>query len=413
MTHTPIHTVNSTSNNNGKVVAAAGDRVKINGLNLRVDQAVSLPHGMKHEILVVPQSSTPSFGGFFTIDIREKNIILNEMILQIVLGPVTGTSLVGYFNPSHFFFTRIEIVVGGNVIDTVWGNESFIRTQLLKNDETRLSDNNMAGNYASSAQRTLLSSQTTTNTFYIPLKSFIRETKLSILTEAHNVQLRVYMDTLPNVFTVTSGTLLTAPILYANAICKVTRLDAGSAQHRLQDMHAHPHHSIMHDVRYGTFTVAAGTTTATIVLSPIVGDITALLFTVRASTVGTGAWNYTQLSSFAILDGSSTNIVGGQPLPASLCANVLNQDFCKSSYTTETSFGINDQKANIYIWSFSADFLESLTHGKALTSRQMRGSEQLQLVFPAALGAQVQVDVYAYNEMYLEQATTYVKKINL
>ena len=63
-----------------------------------------------------------SFGGFFTIDIREKNILLNNITLQFQLGSVVGSSsplLTGYFNPAWFFFTRIEVVEGGNVITIV------------------------------------------------------------------------------------------------------------------------------------------------------------------------------------------------------------------------------------------------------------------------------------------------------
>lgn len=409
-----IHTVNSDSRSNGKVAAAAGDRTRVGGLNLRTTQSISLPSDQRHETLIVPSSSMPSWGGFFTVDIREKNIILNNITLQMVVSAVAGTTLVGYFSPAIYHFTRIEIVQSGNVIDTIFNNEQFLRNQILEFDEDRYSLNVGMGLYSSAAQRTILSSQTTTNTFYIPLRTYFDECKPSLLTDQHNVQLRIYMDNLPNVFTVTSGTLLSAPILSCNAICKVTRLDAPSAALRLQDMSLSPHHSIIHDTRYGTFTVPSGSLSTTIVLSPIVGNVTALLFTIRSAITGVNAWNYSQLASFSILDATSSNIVGGQSLPASLCASVLNRDWCKSSYNAETSFAsVINNSANFYMWSFSADPIAALSSGQALTSRKLTGSEQLILNFPSALGSAVTVDVYAYVESIIEQSPTYIKKMSL
>lgn len=409
-----IHTVNSDSTSNGKVSAAAGQRCRVGGLNLRCTQSVSLPSDLRHETLIIPSSSLPTWGGYFTVDIRERNIILNNITLQMNVSAVAGTTLVGYFSPAIYHFTRIDIVQGGNVIDTIFNNEQFLRNQLLEYDEDRLSSNITMGLYSNSTQRTLLSSQSTTNTFYIPLKTYFDECKPNLLSDQHNVQLRIYMDTLANVFTVTSGTLVSAPILSCSAICKVSRLDATSAASILQDMTLSPHHSIIHDTRYGTFTVPTGSLSSTIVLTPIVGNVTALLFTVRSATTGAGAWNYTQLASFAILDATSTNIVGGQALPASLCANILNRDWCKSSYNTETSFySAANNAANFYMWSFSADPVAALSNGQALTSRKLTGSEQLILNFQSALGSAVTVDVYAYVESIVEQGPSHVKKMSL
>ena len=61
------HTSNTDSTSNGKVQASAGHRAKVGGLNLPANQSVSIPGGLKHETLIIPSSSTPSFGGFFTI----------------------------------------------------------------------------------------------------------------------------------------------------------------------------------------------------------------------------------------------------------------------------------------------------------------------------------------------------------
>ena len=178
-------------------------------------------------------------------------------------------------------------------------------------------------------------------------------------------------------------------------------------------MLSNPYHTFIHDTRYATFSVPSGTLTTTIVLTPIVGNITALLFTVRATTVGVGAWNFTQLASWAINDAQSTNIVGGSALPASYCANILNRDWSKSSYNTETSFNsATNNAANYYMWSLSVDPVSAMLDGQALTSRRFIGAEQLILNFPSATGAAVQVDVYAWVESVLEQGVGYVKKLS-
>lgn len=153
------HTLNSDSNSNGKVVAAAGSRTQVGSLNLRSSQAISLPGGQKHETLFVPTTSLPAWGTFYTIDIREKNIILNNITLQMVISPVTSstTAFTGYFSPAMYFFTRIEIFQSGNIIDTLLPNEQFLRTQMLDYDEVRYGSNVAMGLYSSTAQRTLLS----------------------------------------------------------------------------------------------------------------------------------------------------------------------------------------------------------------------------------------------------------------
>ena len=407
------HNVNTDSTSNSIVQASAGIRVQAGSLNLPVSQAISINSALKHELLVVPSSSMPQFGAFHTIDIREKSIILNNITLQFTTSAVAGSSLVGYFTPAYYFFQRIELVQSGNVIDTIYGNQQFLINQLLEWDEDRLAMNNAAGNYSSTAQRTLLSSQTTTNTFYVNLKSYFDQAKMSLLTQSHEIQLRVYMAPLADVFTVSSGTLTSCTMQSCNAICRITRLDTATAQQRLQEMTLRPIHNVIHDLHYSPFSVASGNTTATIILAPFVGNVSALYFTVRSSTVGFGAWAYQPLSSFALLDSGSTNIVGGLALPASLCANVLNRYWCKFSYNTETAFGINNQGANFYMWSHSADPVSAHTQGQALSSRRYTGQEQLVLTWASALSSQVQIDVYAMVENILEITPYSVNKRSL
>ena len=412
--HPPLpHEVNTTSQNGSKTASIAGHRVKVHGLNLPAHSAVSLPSNMKQEILIIPSSSTPAFGSFFTIDINAKNIIVNNMYLQFNYGIVVGSSLVGYFNPSWFHMLRAELIMNGSTVDTIYGNQQFLMHQKLFYNEDVLALNQSAGQYNSTAQRTLLSSQSVANTFYVPIRCFLNESKLALLNNTDNVQLRIYMDTLANIFYVSSGTLTSCTFNSANLVMDITRVDQDEANRRIVDMHSFNHHYIFHTTSYFPATIPSGVSSATLILASIVGNVSHLLFTLRASTVGLGAWNYTQLASFAILDNASSNIVGGQALPASLCANLLNAQWCLSSYNTETSFGAVNNNANFYVYSFSSDPVDALLHGRSLGSRRFYGQEQLQLTFTGALGANLSLDCYAFIENVLEQGTFSVKKISM
>ena len=343
---------------------------------------------------------------------KSPNLLYHNITLQFNLGAVTGSSPVGYFSSCWAFFSRIELVQGGNVIKTIQGNQQFLKNQLFEWDEDRIAINNAAGNYASTAQRTTLSSTSTTNTLYANLRTYFDEIGgVPVLNDQHAIQIRVYMDTLTNVFKLTSGTLTSVAINSVNAICKTTKLDPVTGNNQLMAMSAHPFHHIFHDNVYFPYSVPSGVTTSTTVLAGITGNVSAIYFTIRANIVTDQIFVYSQLASFAIQDNTGTNIVGGQVVPASLAANLLNKDWCKSSYFSETSFGTNDQKANFYCWAFSADIIDAVSHGKCLSSRKFTGQETLVLNFPSALGAAVQVDCYALVESVLEISPTSVKKL--
>lgn len=407
------HEANTTSQNGSKTAAIAGARTKIHGLNLPAHSAISLPSNQKQEILIIPSSSTPAFGSFFTIDIKNTGIIINKMYLQFNYGLVVGSGLTGYFNPSWFHMLRCEIIMNGQTVDTIYGNEQFLLHQKLFYDEDRLANNQSAGLYSSTAQRTILSSQSVVNTFYVPLHCFLTESKMALLNNTDSVQLRIYMDTLANIFYVGAGTLTSCAFNSANLIMDITHIDQDESNKRILDMYNNLHHYIFHTTSYFPATIPSGVSSATLILASIVGNVSHLLFTLRASTVGLGAWNYTQLASFAILDNASSNIVGGQALPASLCANLLNSQWCLSSYNNETSFGATNNNANFYMYSFSSDPVDALLHGRSLGSRKFYGNEMIQLNFSSAIGSNLSLDCYAFLENVLEQGTYSVKKISM
>ena len=142
-----------------------------------------------------------------------------------------------------------------------------------------------------------------------------------------------------------------------------------------------------------------------------------MFFVVRNSNALTqnSAFSFTAIKDFAILDSTSANCVGGQPIPSALALQYLNSFNCKSSYSSETSVGSNiagtvvNNNANVYCWSFSSNLNEALLNGLLLGHRKFLGNEQLQISFTASLASAVQVDVFAYCQSTLEQGANYVK----
>ena len=121
-------------------------------------------------------------------------------------------------------------------------------------------------------------------------------------------------------------------------------------------------------------------------------------------------FTYIPITSFHLLDAASTSLVGGQPIPSTLATNILNANWIKSSYNTENALGVVNNSAYMYMWSFSADIISAMEHGRCLGSRKFMGNERLQLVLPSN-ASNIIVDVYALTENVLEQTEISIKKV--
>lgn len=385
------------------------DRYKVGQLNLPGSQIVSMPQGLKTDVCIIPSTSVPQFGGFFTVDIKEIGII-HDIKLQFNASTITATAgTSNRYVPCQFWATRIELVMNAQVIATHYPVEQWIQHQLCNFDEDRAFLNLQMGLYSSATLRA--TKGTAAADYFMPLRTLFNQTNLPILTSAHNVQLRIYMDSLANCYA-GGGSAPVGSINYCNAIVSVTRLPSSSANSMLNAMAVSPQSSIMHDCKFGTFTIAAGVTSATIVLSPIIGSVSSLFFVVRNTgfTSGDYGFTYNPLTSFAILNSSSTNIVGGQAISSALSLSVLGQFNCASTYLTETNQGATNNGAHVYIWSFGTDLVDSLNNGKALGTYEFRGSEQLQIVWPAMITLAAQIDVFAFTQSVITQSASSIIK---
>jgi hypothetical protein len=318
------------------------------------------------------------------------------------------------------WMTRAEIVINGVIVDTIYPAQQFILNQILYDNPDRIFNNNGAGNYASITQRALMAATAGQN-YVVNLHTLFDEAHLSLLTDSHSVQLRVYLDTATNII-VTGGATGTGAVSinFANLICKVTNMPPDVVQNKLALMQQQPEHFLYHDLRYGLYTVNSGVSSSQIVLSSITGKVALLFFTVRTvgSTVGDGAYTYNKITNFSILDSTSTNVSSGQPITDALSLNYLSQFWTNSSYLSETATGSNtngtivNNGSNAYLWSFSSDPMTALTKGKLLSSRQFYGNEQLLITFTGTLGTAAIIEVYAMCESIIEQGVMSIKKLS-
>ena len=261
----------------------------------------------------------------------------------------------------------------------------------------------MQGSYNSLPQRATLESTAGQN-YNIKLWTFYNEAHIPILSDLHNLQIRCYIDTSANIVSQSTGTGTgAATINYSNVILKVMKIPSDIATTRLNAMIKKAEHSFFYNFRYSPFAINNGVSQTTIVLSPFVGNVVALFFTVSpvALLVQHNAYQFTAISNFAILDSTSSNCVGGQPIPSFLALNYLGLFYSKGSYSSETSSGHNiigtviDNKANCYCWALSSNLPEAIQKGLLLGHRKFIGNEQLQITFTGSLGAAEQIDVWA------------------
>ena len=390
------------------------------GLNLSAKQAIAVPNNLRSEYIIIPSVSAAQFGSYFIFDVKERNTIISDIVIAFNVSAISGlTGTVAnfpHFSPATFWIQKCELVMNNVTIDTLYPIQEFISQQFLNEDEDRVLINNMQGAYASQAQRNSLA--TATSNYYIKLRSLFNECHLPLLSDSHHLQIRVYMEQLSNIVNASTltGTAI-ATISSANVILKLMKLPAEIATNRYNAMIKTPEHSIFHNVRYSPFAINTGVSQTTLVLTPFVGNIVALFFVVRNSNALTqnSAFSFTAIKDFAILDSTSANCVGGQPIPSALALQYLNSFNCKSSYSSETAIGSNiagtvvNNNANVYCWSFSSNLNEALLNGLLLGHRKFLGNEQLQISFTGSLASAVQVDVFAYCQSTLEQGANYVK----
>lgn len=389
----------------------------VSGLNLHRQQHAEMPPA-KHEYIIVPSSSAPSWGGYHVVDVKEKDIIVHDIIARFNVSPITGlTGSVAnfpHYTPAQFWMVRVEIVIGGIVIDTLYATEQFIRNNLYHTDEDRRLTNNSMGAYDSLAQRNALA--TTTSSYFVNFYTLFKQAHIPLLFNHTEVQLRFYMDNAANntnQSTLTGNSV--SSIISMDLVLKVSRIPQQYSSVLKKQIIGKPHHYKFHETRYGTFNVQSGVSSTNLVLAPFSGSISLIYFVVRPLTglTNNNQYQFTAINSFYLLNSSSTNISGGQSITNAMALQVFNKHWSLSSYCGETALGLTDNKANVYMYSFSADPIESMEKGITLNTYKFSGTEQLFINFASTLAAPHQVDVFALCDSVLEIGASHVKKLSI
>ena len=95
------------------------------GLNIPASQHTSIPSGLKHETVIIPSTSQPSWGSYFVFDFKEKALSLHNIAIQFNVSALTGMTggTSKRYTTAFNWFSRIEIVINNQVIDTVYPHQ--------------------------------------------------------------------------------------------------------------------------------------------------------------------------------------------------------------------------------------------------------------------------------------------------
>ena len=176
-------------------------------------------------------------------------------------------------------------------------------------------------------------------------------------------------------------------------------------------------------MRYGTTSIPVNNNPSpqfNYVLNSVTGNVVFFLAVIRPPInnnrlpLSAGAAyqpsRYTSVLNFSLLDSTSTNISGGQPIPMSLVQHYLSRKWTTSSYYEDIGEdGVS--KSNAVMYSFANDPSSAANYGASSGFHRFLGSEQLQLQFDAPITQGLTLDIYAFVEASLEITPTYIKKL--
>ena len=431
--------------------------------NLNIPEYQHSHHmNIKHETVIIPSTSQVAFGAYSIFDFKEKACLLNDIVLQfqvsnLNINGITVNALSPRLTPCFNWFTRIEIVQNNQIIDTIYPQSNFLLHQCFLSNEDRQLVNDGAGDYADFAKlflktNTSLQNETyftsTSNQseyWYLPLWSYFHSSHIPMLYPKDDLQIRLYMDTLVNCLywdsanAANTGKIPSAN-LTCNLLCNVTRLGQDVNLYRLQALNRSVEHYKFLELRYGTTTIQSGVTSFNYVLNAITGNCAFIFAIIRnGKALNDSAKNgdpnqYEPYSSFSILDSTSTNITGGQPVPMSLVQQYLSRKWTASSYFSDirnmvydtqmwnstypstNAFNINrnwQSTSYAIMYSFCNNPVEAANSGVSSGGHRFYGSEQLQIKFDSATTSTLNLDVYAFVESCIEVSPTYIKKLTL
>ena len=384
-------------------------------LNINPAQSSNIPRtGMTHTTLIIPSNTVPTFGSYFTININNTGLKVHDLVLQFNINQITGLTgtAAGYpqLSPATFWYTRIEYLVNGVIVDTIYGDETHLLNNICVSTVAERDYNNPT-------QRNGLSTNNGSN-WFVPLKTFFNASHYPILNPSHTVQLKIYMNNLPNICQ--QSTLTGTPsctINFCNLIVRGTMLSQTYQTALLNEIQTTPKTYKYYSTLYYTNTYQAGISSLQSTLSSITGSISHLFFVIRPTTGLTlgSQWQYLPILNFQLLSAASASLVGGQALNGNY--NLLVQSgkywFPYSQFFEDSFSTTNYIPSLVYCYSFSADPNMAYQTGQYLTTYNFTGNEQLQVQFNVPTSNAIQLDLYAFQESAINQSLTGIQKLTI
>lgn len=372
-------------------------------LNVPSSQALQTSLSKAHKVYhqKLPATTSVAWGGNVTIPIREKGKLLTGIQLEFQVSALSGLSNSSgsqYLLPCQFWPTKIEVFHGNTNIETIYPTATWAISQITASSDAKRSLlNSAAGNAFSTSS--LVTKSASAGYWYLPLVlGPWCQSGFPLVTTA-DLELRITLDSLSNLWGTTFGTATGTPSVTftsLQAITSMVELPPQMVDYHSSLLRRSPVHHVFLDMFSQQFTIASGTSSSSLVLSSITGNVAFLVFCIRSSSP-TGAnlitFN-TGLSNFAILSAGGENIVGGSSINTDLSRYVQFRDWFNTTFTSDTN--------GVYVYSHVVDPLEVYNNGSALGGRVYTGSEQLSLTFSSSLASAVQVDVFAFTYAAIE-----------
>ena len=386
----------------------------------------------KHETIIIPSSNKFNFGEYGLFEFREKNCILHDLTINFQVFNLSnyfsGQEAAGFprLNTCFNWFQRIEICVGGSVLETLYPKEQLLLYNLFLSDEERTLLNYGSGTYNQKTERWARSTGNAgvSKNWYLPLWSLFKHCKIPLVFPHQDLQIKIYMDTLiNNVSGVANDGTTNSYVTSFNQVNLIAKITRFADDYKLKQLSMKPLHFKYNEVKYASYNLQSppGGSTQTVILSPIRGKVNWLMFYIQPNDGGIYSYGENQFIfepvSFQILDATSKNIVGGRLIEHDFAMNVLNIQWVKSTYLRDTNVVSSlalRTTPNIYIYSFDEDPCNTVKTAKSSGSYTFTGSEQLSFTWSIALFSNAyKLDVFAFTEGLIESTPSYMKKLSM
>jgi hypothetical protein len=303
------------------------------------------------------------------------------------------------------------MIINNTVIDSINNDFNYILNQLYYQDEDALLLNYAAGSTVS--HRYGLTNTNNSN-WYVNLKTLFNQTNFSLLSNAHEIQLRITMQPLSNVLN--QGALVGTPSVTINSVsllARVTQLTPQLSNNLLLEISKIQRDNLFLATRHMPVTIQSGVLNSTIVLTGIVGSVHSIYFVVRPSSGLTkeNQYNYTAIKDFQILNSSGNSLIGGSVVPSTFNLLVQQRWWVLSSFPAQAFTGTSN--SYVYMYSFSVDPSSAMKNSANYSSQAFTGNEQLIINFNNALPSTHQIDIFSLVESSVKQGANSIQLIAL